>query len=473
METLETDIVVIGSGCGLAAAVAAAEKGASVILLEKRKNPGGNTAMARGLMAAESPLQKRLKIKARKGDIFKTAMEYSHWKIDPRITRTVIDKSGDTIQWLEQIGIKFSDVPNFYHNQMPRIYHIPDGYGARMVKMLAKKGKELNVQLLYETEAKRILTDKSGKVVGVQAAKKNEEIGIKTNCTIIATGGYSGDTELMKKYYPHYSEDMQLNGIPGTGDGLRMAIDSGAATEGLGVCMLMGPFFKGSLKVQLVAVESNTVWINQKGERYIDESNTVFSETGNALNRQPGRISFTLFDEEIKRHFMEQGLIKGVHRSYPPTTKMRDLNKHLQAESERGRILISHSLKTVAQWIGADLKNLKKTINEYNSCCDRGYDEMFGKDRDYLHPLRTPPYYAIRCNPGFHGTVGGIKINHRMEVLNQQDTPIPGLYAGGNDAGGWASDTYCYALSGTALAFAINSGRIAGENAAEYVTMNA
>ena len=94
---------------------------------------------------------------------------------------------------------------------------------------------------------------------------------------------------------------------------------------------------------------------------------------------------------------------------------------------------------------------------------------MFGKDRDCLHPLRTPPYYAIRCNPGFHGTVGGIKINHRMEVLNQQDTPIPGLFAGGNDAGGWASDTYCYALSGTALAFAINSGRIAGENAAEYV----
>ena len=73
-ETLETDIVAIGSGCGLAAAVAAAEKGAKVMLLEKRKKPGGNTAMARGLMAVGSPLQKRLKIDARKADIFKTAM---------------------------------------------------------------------------------------------------------------------------------------------------------------------------------------------------------------------------------------------------------------------------------------------------------------------------------------------------------------------------------------------------------------
>jgi fumarate reductase flavoprotein subunit len=472
METLKTDIVIIGSGCGLAAAVAAAEKGARVILLEKRRKPGGNTAMARGLMAVESPLQKRLNIEARKEDIFRTAMEYSHWKIDPRIIRTIIDKSGETFQWLEQSGVRFSDVPHFYNNQVPRIYHIPDGYGARMIKMLIQRGNKLNVRFFYQTSAKKILTGKKGKIVGIQAATKNEEIRIKTNSVIIATGGYSGDKELMKKYYPYYSEDMQLNGKPGTGDGLRMAVDAGAATEGLGICMLCGPFFKGSLRVHLVAVESNTVWINQKGDRYIDESNTVYSEVGNALNRQPGRISFTLFDEEIKQYFIEQGLIKGVHRFYPPTTKMKDLNKHLQTESEKGRILISHSLKTVAQWIGADFKALKNSINGYNDCCDRGYDEMFGKDHKYLQPLRTPPYYAIKCNPGYHGTVGGIKINHRMEVLNQQDTPIPGLYAGGNDVGGWTSDTYCYVLSGTALAFAINSGRIAGENAADYISMN-
>ena len=73
------------------------------------------------------------------------------------------------------------------------------------------------------------------------------------------------------------------------------------------------------------------------------------------------------------------------------------------------------------------------------------------------------------CYLSFLDTVGGIKINHRMEVLNDQDTPIPGLYAGGNTAGGWQSDTYCIILAGSTLGFAVNSGRIAGENAAKYV----
>ena len=94
---------------------------------------------------------------------------------------------------------------------------------------------------------------------------------------------------------------------------------------------------------------------------------------------------------------------------------------------------------------------------------------MMAKDRRYLVALRTPPYYAIKCSPMFHSTIGGISINHRMEVLNGRGSPIPGLYSVGIDTGGWESDTYCAILSGTTFGFAINSGRIAGENSAEYV----
>jgi fumarate reductase flavoprotein subunit len=93
-ETLTTEIVVIGGGGGLAAAAAAAEKGANVTVLEKRRTAGGNTAMARGLFAAESPVQKRMKIDAPREQLFKTAMAYSHWKINPEIIRAVINKSG-------------------------------------------------------------------------------------------------------------------------------------------------------------------------------------------------------------------------------------------------------------------------------------------------------------------------------------------------------------------------------------------
>ena len=79
-------------------------------------------------------------------------------------------------------------------------------------------------------------------------------------------------------------------------------------------------------------------------------------------------------------------------------------------------------------------------------------------------PLRTPPYYAMECHIGFLGTIGGIKINHHMEVINKQGKPIPGLYAIGVDTGGWESETYCGILAGSCFSFAMNSGRIAGEN---------
>jgi len=87
-------------------------------------------------------------------------------------------------------------------------------------------------------------------------------------------------------------------------------------------------------------------------------------------------------------------------------------------------------------------------------------------------PIRRPPFYALKCHQGFHGTVGGIKINHRMEVVDPSDEPITGLYAVGADTGGWQGDTYCLHLTGGTLAFAICSGRIAGENALTFANQN-
>ena len=144
---------------------------------------------------------------------------------------------------------------------------------------------------------------------------------------------------------------------------------------------------------------------------------------------------------------------------------MKRLDKRLQREAEKGNVKISESWADIAKWMGAAPKVLKDTVREYNNSCDQGYDELMSKNREYLQPLRTPPYYALKCYQGFLGTIGGIKVNHHMEVLNQNDDPIPGLYAVGCAVGGWESETYCLALSGSAFGFALNSGRIAGENA--------
>ena len=66
-------------------------------------------------------------------------MSFSHWKVNPEIIRAFINKSGDTIGWLEGLGVKFQDVPNAYFNQVPRIYHLPEGYGAALTRILAEK----------------------------------------------------------------------------------------------------------------------------------------------------------------------------------------------------------------------------------------------------------------------------------------------------------------------------------------------
>ncbi len=469
VETLETGIAVIGGGgAGLAAAIAAREKGVDVTVLEKRRTAGGNAAIAGGIFAAESHLQKQMKIDARRDDFFRIAMSHSHWKVNPRIIRAIVGKSGDTIQWLEEKGVTFEGVPHFLPNQI-RIFHLPQGHGAGLVKALVQKCKESGVPLLYETPAKRIVMGENGRAGGVLAETKEKELRVVAKAVIIATGGYAGNKELLKKYYPDYTEDLYSVGMPHMGDGLLMASEIGAASEGLGNLQLRGPYFRGSLEIVTVAMEPQTIWVNKRGERFVDEATGFYwPEAANALNRQPGKISYTLFDEKIKNGLMEDGLRKGYSR-FSAGTKLTQLEKKLRLESKKEGVKISGSWEEIARWIGASPKVLKATINEYNRFCDRGHDEMFVKDRKFLVPLRTPPYYALKCYQGFLGTIGGIKINHCMEVLDLQGDSIPGLYAGGNDTGGWESDTYGLALSGFALGFAVNSGRIAGENAAKFI----
>ena len=467
-KNLKAEIVIIGGGgAGLSAALAATEKGAKVILLEKRRTAGGNSAMATGIFAAESHIQKRMKINAQSNELIKTALDYAHWAIDPKIIRAFVNKSGDTVRWLEERGVTFADVPHFLPNQIPRVFHVPEGRGAALIKALVNQCKELSVPALYETAAKRILINKKGVVIGVLATTKEKELRFSAKSVIIATGGYAGNKELLKKYYPHYTENLYLVGLPHQGDGLLMANEIGAATEGLGILLLHGPYYRGPHEVITAAMQPSAIWLNKKGERFIDETNVYWPEAANALNRQPDKISFTLFDERLKQDFIRAGFAKGYRtKAWTPVT---DLGKNLQIEAGKGGVKISDSLEEMAQWMGADPKVLKATINEYNSFCDQGYDEIFLKDRRFLLPLRTPPYYALKCYQGFLNTIGGIKINHHIEVLNHEDKAIPGLYAAGSDTGGWESETYCLSLSGAAFGFAINSGRIAGENATEFV----
>ena len=471
---MKTDIVIIGcGGAGLPAALTAHEKGSKVLVLEKRGVVGGNALMAEGFFAAESPAQKRLLIDAKKDDLFKTAVDYAHYKIDPRILRVFINRSGDTVRWIEEKGIRFNHIAPFYPNQVPLVWHIVEGYGRTLIKIFERECKEKGIPILRKTCAKKILIDEQGNISGVRAEGEKGEVEVEAKSVIIATGGFASNKELLKKYCPEYIEILENSGAPGMdGDGLMMAMEIGADTDGLGNLQMVGPApFPKNWTIEAVAGEPFCIWVNKKGERFIDETVTfnVF-EAVNAMLRQKGWICFAILDSKMKEDIVEKGFIRGCGELFVPRgRKVERLDGEFTNQIEKGGAFMSGSLEEIAAWIGAPKDVLRRTVDEYNEFCDRRYDKLFVKDPQYLRALRTPPYYAIRFSGALLVTTGGIKINDRMEVLDREGDPIPGLYAAGTDTGGWESDTYCAVLPGSAFGFAMNSGRIAAENASDYI----
>ncbi|MBN1367638.1 MAG: FAD-dependent oxidoreductase [Dehalococcoidales bacterium] len=481
-ENIIADFIILGGGAsGLSAAVAAAEKGASTIIIEKRGALGGNAIMAGGIFAAESPTQKRLKIDLRKDECFRTAMNHSHWKINPYIIRTFIDKSGDTIKWLENKGLNF--VPFIEPIAGQGGFHLPTGAGIGLVKHLTDECKKLGVNILLHTDVKKINSRTKGELFLIEAKSNEIDITLKSRSILIATGGYGGNKEMLKKYCLDYRDNMTCYGVPNNGDGISLAMALGADTAGLGILHMAGPTLPKSIvlninnepnvvRVQLSAIilEPNTVWVNKRGKRFTDES-IGYNHFGsaNTVVIQPDNESFTVFDNNIVNGWIENGFILGMGGPMGLQGKtLHGLATALQEHVKRGWVNIANKWDEIAEWMGADPQILESTISKYNSDCENRYDTLFNKNPKYLLPLLTPPFYAVKARADFLSTIGGIKINEYMEVLDKKDIPIPGLYAAGVDTGGWNSDTYNGLLPGNAFGFSVNSGRIAGENAAKY-----
>jgi fumarate reductase flavoprotein subunit len=423
-------------------------------------------------------------------------MEWAHWtKINPRIVRAFIDKSGDTIGWLEQKGLHFEMI-QYYPNQVPLVRHSVQGHGHALMKTLRDECQRLGVTILTRTAGKNLLRDASRRISGVIAESKEGEIAISTRSVIVATGGYGNNKEMLKKYWPHYNENYTYDGPPSnTGDGITMATEIGAATAGMGAMNLHGPFIRPKsdsfwmkmdaagedgapirITAWFLAWEPETLWVNKKGRRFIDEGyNLAFFAFGNAVAMQPDGITYTLFDSATLRTIEKQGLIRpgaASRANWLPVsaaTPLPGLEREVQKQSGKGELIGADSWDAIAAWMGADPAVLKDTISEYNAACDDRHDPLFAKDRKYLLPLRTPPFYAVRGHLGLCDAYGGIKINEKMEALDAEDNPIPGLYAAGSTAGCWESESYCYRLTGHLVGFALNSGRIAGENAVRYL----
>ena len=471
----QVDAAVIGSGAsGLAAAVTLAEGGASVLVFEKERALGGSSNFLRGVFAVESELQRERYITYSRDQAFKKIMEYSHWRANPRLVRAIVNESAETIAWLQKQGVEFRDASMFVPDTPPT-YHVVKGTGEAMIKALATRAKEVGVSIIPVTPVNQIL--KSGnQVTGVIVEKDEEDVQVATKVVVIASGGYANNREWIRKY-TGFELDVDVTPVGNvhkTGDGIRMAFEVGAADEGLGTMELLRTGFADLESVGYLGftVVQPDLWINNDGERFCDESVTFSdSEMGNASARQNG-CTYNIFDSAKLKFLMEKGIDKAMTPELPPGSRLTELNQEIEVALTRQSptVFKANSIKSLAEKAGVNPVTLQATIDEYNEFCDRGHDALFAKDRKYLRPIRVPSFYAVKAHTVFLGTLGGIKINHKTEVLDRQGNIIPGLYAGGYDAGGMYGDSYSIKDStGLSSGFAINSGRIAGKNALNFL----
>jgi fumarate reductase flavoprotein subunit len=472
---VEADAVIIGSGVsGLAAAVTLAEGGASAVVFEKQPSIGGTSNNFRGIFAVESEMQRERYITYSRDQAFKNIMEYSHWRANPRLVRAIVNESAGTIIWLKKQGVEFTTAATNLPNS-PQTYHVVKGTGEAVVKALAARARALGVTIITATPVKRILKA-DGRITGVMTESGEREMQVRAKIVLVASGGYANNKEWIKKYagFELGVEVIPVGNTGKMGDGIRMAFEIGAAAEGLGLLeVLRDGHIDQSQSMHLgLSVVQPYLWVDDQGERFCDEGITYFDTTmGNASVREKGN-TYSIFDSSLKQYMMEQGVDKAMAPELPPGTRLVNLDRELEAAviNQSSAVFKAGSVRELALKIGVDPRKLQATVEEYNRFCAQGHDEVFAKDPQYLKPLKGPQYYAIRAQTAFLGTLGGIKINQKTEVMDQQKRAIPGLYAAGFDAGGMYGDSYCITNStGLSSGFAVNSGRLAGKNSLVYL----
>jgi fumarate reductase flavoprotein subunit len=497
VKQLETDIAIIGAGtAGLAGAVAAVEKGAKVIVFEKASTTGGTGNMGMGPFAIESKLQRRKNVTLTREEAFKIFMDYTHWRVDARLVSNYINKSADTIDWLEKMGVVWGSVEAYVRGSYPTHHQVtpPGGrYGtpmsaSAMMKCLTDRAIELGVKTQLQTTVKKLIKEK-GKITGLVAEDASgETIQVKAKAVIIATGGFGSNPEMIKKYTPYeWGKDLFSMRIPGmVGEGIRMAWEVGAGEEGMNIeltCMggtptkaMSGEMTdSGAATAAMMspvspAFSQPNLLVNLFGERFMNEAemgNATF--LGNAVARQKNRCAFVILDGAIAKYYMENGY-DWISAMFP-LVKVDDFDAEVKKAIERGNdgIFAAGSLDELASKTGINAEGLKKTVAEYNKACETGRDEIFHKRPLYLRPIKQPNFYAGRFFPSGYGSLGGIKVNWRLEAVTKDQDVIPGLYAAGVDANSVYADSYVFILPGNTMGFALNSGRMAGENAAEYI----
>ena len=481
MKTMETDVIVVAAGpSGLSAAVTVGENDLESIVFEKSNTTGGAANMGMGPLGIGTKIQKRDFTEITKDEAFDMHMQYTHWRVDADLVQTYFDKSADTIEWLEDMGVEFAGAFRYFaeseatwHIVKPENGVIGPRAAGPMVRILTEKAKELGSEIYLETPVKSLIME-DGRCVGVRAVDKTgEEIEARAKAVVVATGGFGNNKEMIKEFFDfNLWEDYFPFKVPGTnGDGLNMMWEVGAPKYGANVEMIYQ--LKDNLNWFMMdaVLRQPNLLINQRGDRFMNEDrmgNTTF--TGNAIAMQPGRYAYCIMDDGILKSYRRNGpdIFDIVH----PEECFDAVGPEFARAVEEGYdgYIEAENIEELAEKLGIDPEKLEDTIDAYNDCCDCGYDDKFHKNPRFLHPITGKGKYRVgKYYVAAYGTIGGVRVNKYCEVLDADLNPIPGLYAVGNDANTLYGDSYNFTLPGNSMGFAVNSGRMAGEAIADYI----
>lgn len=476
-EELSCDIVVVGAGIsGLAAAVQAGQNGNKVVLLEKAASAGGNGMGTECLFAVGSRYQKEQGIEIDPVDIVAKELEESQYRVDGSLWMDMIENSASNIDWLEGLGVGFNGtVDNYSPGGLYATAHWFEGECGAVgyVPAMQAAAEAEGVGIRFSTAASQLIVD-DGKIVGLYALR-DDGSNIRIDCpvVILASGGIGGNKELLLKegWSQSQIDEMMFQCVPSVeGDGYKMAMAVGAkdyisqcadqvfnAIEAFGgdtTAPYNSPLNGGFGLTSM----GPCLWVNQEGDRFTPEDLGYINMAAQATACKGNSASYAIFDQALLD-------------SCTQDPSDAEIAKAAFESDNSGSIVRADSIADIAKGFGINPDALQDTVDRYNELCAKGVDTDFGKRSEFMRPLENGPFYMAKMVNLLVVIDGGIMTNKRAEVLDNDQHPIPGLYAVGLDGAMLWRNVYTQNMPGTQMGNNVNSGRNAANAAAEYISM--
>ena len=491
-EMHSVHIVIAGGGLsGLSAALTAAENGLKAVLLEKMPFVGGAGLFPEGSLGIGTRYQKDNGIHTTVDQVFSKVMEFHHWRCNAQVIRALLNESGQMIDWLAGLGMTIKNIRTMFPPEKSlHVWHIFEGGGVRLVKVMSQHIKDHDLPVLTKTPVKKLLINDEGAVTGITALKADgTKVTVHAKAVVIATGGFASNKKMLRKYVP----DINAPGMAKlmyrgpardgrTGDGINMAQRANAALAGMGTLAGNSPYlddepairqFSGPdhMKQMRCALSQPFLWVNRQGERFYNESfGSVFSDVYNAMTSSGG-LMWSIFDRNMKKYMEDNGPLTPFNAIVVPGQKMTALDRGIEKGIWSGFAFKADTIEELADKIQIKPEKLRDTIETINRYAEQKHDPDFNRRPEHLikFDTRNGPYYALRGLRAFFLTLGGIVVNKDMQALDAAGNVIPGLYATGEYMGGLYDSTYDLLAEGSASSFALCSGRIAVRNIVKIV----